>query len=157
MVNISLLPNKATEIAISGNPAIRPTCCMTVYEAYTYYGTILYNEKAKNTMNWIEIIEIRVLYKTKDRLETELQGILTEINKEAGYQQLKIYSRVSLETDFVILIMNSSNTEKNGGSQMGIRLNEGLREFGMVNYSKWNEFTAVGSPGSRSDNRKVSA
>ena len=67
-------------------------------------------------MNWIEIIEIRVLYKTKEKLEIELQKILMDINKEAGYPELKIYSRINLDTDFVILIMNSSGTEKDGES-----------------------------------------
>lgn len=94
-------------------------------------------------MNWIEIIEIRALYKTREKLEIELQKILAEIKKETGYPELKIYSRINLETDFVILIMNSADTGRNGEGQLGIRLNEGLKDYGMVNYSKWNEFTAT--------------
>ena len=93
-------------------------------------------------MNWIEIIEIRALYKTKEKLEMELQKILTDIKKEKGCLELKIYSRINLETDFVILIMNSPGSGKNGESQLGILLNEGLKDYGMVNYSKWNELTS---------------
>ena len=95
-------------------------------------------------MNRIEIIEIRAMYKTKEKLETELLRILTDIKNEPGYPELKIYSRINLDTDFVILIMNVSGRELNGESQLGIRLNEGLKDYGMVNYSIWNELSSSG-------------
>lgn len=103
-------------------------------------------------MNWIEIIEIRVLYRTREKLETELERILNEVNEQAGYPKLKIYSRINLETDFVILIMNSSGPEKSSANQIGLRLAEGLKDYGMVNYSKWNEFTAAVPQGDRLSN-----
>jgi hypothetical protein len=103
-------------------------------------------------MKWIEIIEIRALYKTKEKLEAELKKILTDINEEAGYPELKICSRINLETDFLILIMNSSGSEKNGECQLGIRLNEGLKDYGMVNYSKWDEFRAGEPCSDKSEN-----
>jgi len=94
-------------------------------------------------MNGIEIIEIRTLHKTKERLEIELQRILSELKKESGKLNVKIFSRINLETDFVILIMNESDRITNGESQLGIRLNEALKDFGMVNYSKWHELPAA--------------
>ena len=100
-------------------------------------------EKCK-TMNWIEIIEIRALHRTREKLETELQKILADVNKDSGGLDVKIYSRMNLDTDFVILIMNVSGRELNGESQLGIRLNEGLKDFGMVNYSIWNELSSSG-------------
>ena len=103
-------------------------------------------------MNRIEIIEIRALYQTRESLVIELQKILNDIKKEEGSQELKIYSRINLETDFIILIMNSSDTEKYGESQLGILLNEGLKDYGMVNYSKWNEFTAGDSCSGKTEN-----
>lgn len=87
----------------------------------------------------MEIIEIRALHKTKERLETELQKILSDLNKEPGELNVKIYSRINLETDFVILIMKESDGIINGESQLGLRLNEALKDYGMVNYSKWHE------------------
>jgi hypothetical protein len=94
-------------------------------------------------MNQIEIIEIRALYKTKEKLAIELQRILNDIKREAGCLEVKLYSRINLDTDFVILIMNSSNPVKNGESQLGIILNEGLKDYGVVNYSKWNELPSA--------------
>lgn len=90
-------------------------------------------------MNGIEIIEIRVLHKAIAKLEDELQQILSDAKKEAGEFNVKIYSRINLETDFVILIMNESDLNTGRDSQLGIRLSEGLKDYGMVNYSKWQE------------------
>ena len=90
-------------------------------------------------MNWIEIIEIRTQQKSKEKLEVELQKLLTEINKEKKGFNVKIYNRMNLETDFIILIVNESEKVLVGNNQLGVRLNEALKEFGMVNYSKWLE------------------
>jgi hypothetical protein len=103
-------------------------------------------------MKWIEIIEIRALYKTKEKLETELQRILTEIKMAQGKMELKIYSRLNLETDFIILIMNVSGSEGCDENQLGIRLNEGLRDYGMVNYSKWNELESGAARSDKNQN-----
>ena len=94
-------------------------------------------------MNGIEIIEIRALHKTKEKLETELQKVLVEVEKEPGDFHVKIYSRINLETDFVILIMCESKRTLNGESQLGILLSEGLKDYGMVNYSKWQELSVA--------------
>lgn len=94
-------------------------------------------------MNGIEIIEIRALHTTKNMLETDLQRILSEVEKVSAEFKVRIYSRINLETDFVILIMNESDQLKNGESQLGLRLSEGLKDYGMVNYSKWHELPAA--------------
>ena len=108
-----------------------------LYKRYLYaLARLLIDSMEKcKTMNWIEIIEIR---------ETELQKILADVNKDSGGLDVKIYSRMNLDTDFVILIMNVSGRELNGESQLGIRLNEGLKDYGMVNYSIWNELSSSG-------------
>lgn len=94
-------------------------------------------------MSGIEIIEIRALNTTKNMLEKELQRILSEVEKISAEFNIKIYSRINLETDFVVLIMNKSAHFKNGESQLGLRLREGLKDYGMVNYSKWYELPAA--------------
>jgi hypothetical protein len=94
-------------------------------------------------MNGIEIIEIRALHTTKNMLETELQRILSEVEKVSAEFKVKIYSRINLETDFVVLIMNESDLTTGKESQLGILLSEGLKDYGMVNYSKWHELPAT--------------
>ena len=117
-----------------------------LYKRYLYaLARLLIDSMEKcKTMNWIEIIEIRALHRTREKLETELQKILADVNKDSGGLDVKIYSRMNLDTDFVILIMNVSGRELNGESQLGIRLNEGLKDYGMVNYSIWNELSSSG-------------
>jgi hypothetical protein len=87
----------------------------------------------------IEIIEIRALHKTRKILESELQRILVEMETTSPAFNVRIYTRIKLETDFVILIMNESDSFNGRESELGIRLSEGLKDYGMVNHSKWHE------------------
>jgi hypothetical protein len=95
------------------------------------------------SMNKIEVIEIRTQHETKHRLEVELQKLLTEVNNVSGKMRIRIYSRLNLETDYVILILNEGTTSEGEDPKLGIRLNEALKDFGMVNYSKWQELTST--------------
>ena len=87
----------------------------------------------------MEIIEIRVQYKAKQKLEQELKKILSEMEEKQVEQPMKVYKRLNMETDYVILLMNESNEITVNDSQLGIRLNAVLKDYGMVNYSKWQE------------------
>ena len=87
----------------------------------------------------MEIIEIRVQYKAKQKLEQELKKILTEMENKQMEQPMKVYKRLNMETDYVILLMNQSNELTVKDSQLGIRLSSILNDYGMVNYSKWQE------------------
>ena len=93
----------------------------------------------------IEIIEIRALHRTREILEAELQRILLEVETVSMDCKVRIYSRINLGTDFVILIMNESEHIQGEESMLGIRLSEGLKEYGMVNYSKWHELKSINS------------
>ena len=87
----------------------------------------------------MEIIEIRVQYKAKQKLEQELKKILSEMEEKQVEQPMKVYKRLNMETDYVILLMNESNEITVNDSQLGIRLNAVLKDYGMVSYSKWQE------------------
>ena len=87
----------------------------------------------------MEIIEIRVQLKAKQKLEQELKIVLKEIEKKSGEKTMRIYKRIHFETDYLILLMNESNDLSVKDSQLGIRLNSILKDYGMVNYSKWQE------------------
>ena len=87
----------------------------------------------------MEIIEIRVQYKAKQKLEQELKKILSEMEGKQKNQPMKVYKRLNMETDYVILLMNESNEMTVNDSPLGITLNAVLKDYGMVNYSKWQE------------------
>jgi hypothetical protein len=100
---------------------------------------LVLNEAEFIKINSMEIIEIRVQYKAKQKLEQELKKILTEMENKQMEQPMKVYKRLNMETDYVILLMNQSNEITVKDSQLGIRLSSVLNDYGMVNYSKWKE------------------
>jgi hypothetical protein len=90
-------------------------------------------------MNRIEIIEIRVIHHMKEKLENDLKRILEELRNETGEQTIKLYKRIRLETDYVILLVSEPNDQRMKNTQIGLRLNELLKNYGMVNHSEWCE------------------
>ena len=49
------------------------------------------------------------------------------------------YSRMLIESDFSIHILHDSKEAEAGGSRLGLRLVDALKEFGLVNHSIWME------------------
>ena len=93
-------------------------------------------------MKWIEIIELRVVENNRELLESHLQQLIHQVDKEANAPVIKTYHRVMLETDVSIhLVHDSEDVENSGGplSSLGVRLASALKEFGLVNHSVWIE------------------
>jgi len=90
-------------------------------------------------MKWIEIIEIRSSYHSQKMIELKLKGLIEEIQKESSKQSIRIFSKVLLETDYVIMIQNDSKIIDHKRSQLGLRLSSALKEYGMIYHSIWNE------------------
>ena len=92
-------------------------------------------------MKWLEMIELRSVECHRELLESQLQQLMHDMNKETDAQAIKIYRRIMLETDLSIhLFHNSKNVERNGSS-LGLRLASSLKEFGVVNHSVWTEMS----------------
>lgn len=90
-------------------------------------------------MKWIETIEIRSLPDMKDILELQLKKFLEKLNEESGEQSIRIFNKLYLDTDYVILLINNSSKVTQRGSQLGQRLASALKEFGMINQNIWSE------------------
>ena len=95
-------------------------------------------EKERKIMKWLEIIELRSAGSNKALLESQLQNLIKEVNKEAKQQAIKIYSRVIVDTDFSIHLIHNSNKIESG-SPLGLRLASALKEYGLVYHSVWIE------------------
>jgi len=87
----------------------------------------------------MEIIEIRSLTKKKEELEEQLHNFWEEMKSEYSANSIQIFVKANLDTDFVILLHNDSNTIRKGGSSIGQRLTSALRDYGMINHTVWNE------------------
>ena len=90
-------------------------------------------------MKWLEIIELRSVESNRELLESQLQKLMNEVDKETKKQAIKSFSRVMIDTDFSIHLFHDSKKVENSGSPLGLRLASALKEFGLVNHSIWIE------------------
>ena len=90
-------------------------------------------------MKWLEIIELRSAYGNKKLLESQLETLINEVDKETKKRAINIYSRVMIDTDFSIHLFHDSKKVENSGSQLGLRLASALKEFGRISHSIWIE------------------
>jgi hypothetical protein len=79
-------------------------------------------------MKWMEIIEVRSSHNSQELL-----------NSESSEQTIRIYSKLYLDTDYIILLLNDFPQNDQRGSQFGLHLSAALREFGMINHSVWTD------------------
>jgi hypothetical protein len=90
-------------------------------------------------MKWLEIIELRSVDSNREWLESKLQKLIDQVDKEKKKQAIKAYTRVLIDTDFSIHLFHDSNKVENSGSSLGLRLASALKEFGTINHSIWIE------------------
>ncbi len=90
-------------------------------------------------MKWLEIIELRSTCSNRTFLESQLKGLIDEVNQAARQQKIKVYSHITVETDFNIHLYHDSKEADFSGSPLGQRLASALKEFGLVNHSVWIE------------------
>jgi hypothetical protein len=90
-------------------------------------------------MKWIEVIELRSVASNRKLLESILQKLIEEVNKETKRPAIKAYSRSVLDTDFKIHLFHNSDKVKESGSRLGLRLASALKTFGLVSHCTWVE------------------
>ena len=90
-------------------------------------------------MKWLEIIELRSVGKNRKLLEQDLKSLIEELNKETEQRTIKVYSRVIVDSDFSIHLLNDSKEADINGSPLGLQLVSALKEYGLINHSVWVE------------------
>jgi alkyl hydroperoxide reductase subunit AhpF len=90
-------------------------------------------------MKWLEIIELRSVGKNRTEMELQLKNLIDEVKQKTRQQAIKVYSHITVETDFSIHLHNDSKRADISGSPLGHRLVSALKEFGLVNHSVWIE------------------
>lgn len=88
-------------------------------------------------MKWIELIQLRSSNRNREILESNLQGLIGEVDSKRKKPEIMAFSRVSIDTDFSIHIIHDSIKVENGGSRLGLHLAAALKEFGLVHHSIW--------------------
>lgn len=90
-------------------------------------------------MKYLEIIELRAAGKRSDLLTTQLQSIISLLEKESSGQNIKIYTRELVDSDYSIMLFHDTKKSGMEGSRLGLHLASSLKAFGLVNHSVWNE------------------
>ena len=90
-------------------------------------------------MKWLEMIELRSVECHRELLESQLQQLIHDVNKETDPQAIRAYHRVTIDTDVSIHLVHESTHAERNGSPLGVRLASSLQEFGLVNHSVWIE------------------
>ena len=94
-------------------------------------------------MKWLEIIELRTVGSDRELLESHLQELIQQVDKETQMQSIKTYRRVMLDTDLSFHLFHDSKNVERNGSPLGLRLASSLKEFGLVNHSVWTEMSVT--------------
>lgn len=87
-------------------------------------------------MRWLEILELRAVHFDQNLLHQQIARLLDDMKNE---REIAIYINVRIETDWSIHIQHESGEIEPHGSEVGRRLKEILKEFGLVNHSIWLE------------------
>ncbi len=90
-------------------------------------------------MKWLEIIELRSMGNKRAVIDSQLQSLINEVKQETRQQAIKVYSNITVATDFSIHLYHDLKEADFSGSPLGQRLASALKEFGLVNHSIWVE------------------
>ena len=90
-------------------------------------------------MKWMEVIAVRTTAGNRARLENKLQDLIGEMQKKDPAQYLKVFRRVSIESDLCVHLQYDSAKIEPTGSHLGLRLAAEMKTFGLVHHSVWAE------------------
>jgi hypothetical protein len=91
----------------------------------------------RQPMRWIEIIELQSAGNHRQKLESVVEALIAEVEKEAGRGTIRAYSRESMGTDYSVHLVHDVSHVEEGGSSLGLHLAATLREFGLVHHTVW--------------------
>ena len=90
-------------------------------------------------MKCLEIIELRAAGNRRELLASQLQTIISLLEKGSSGLKIKIYTRVLVNSDYSIMLFHDTMKTGTEGSRLGLHLASALKAFGLVNHSIWNE------------------
>jgi hypothetical protein len=89
-------------------------------------------------MKWLEIIELRITKNDYKIIESYF-GALKKDVRDKKIQNIMIFSKLNLDTDFSIHILHTTADLGTQKSELGQYLVSDLKDFGLVNHSIWIE------------------
>ena len=89
-------------------------------------------------MKMLELIELRITGKDHDKVEAYLRQLFEQVRMDTN-KMMKVFTKLNVETDFSIHLVDSTNTLEQNGSALGQHLVYVLKAYGLVNHSIWIE------------------
>ena len=86
----------------------------------------------------IEILEIRLAGNLNEVLEKKIEQLMSDVKMESAGMTINLYQKSNLNSDYLIIIRNSSGIIEKQSTELGQRIKAALSEYGLINYSKWN-------------------
>ena len=108
----------------------------------TFYGIELEVEILKHhkqIKGMIETLEIRLAQNLNKKLEAEIKQVLDDVGRNASGISMKFYTKNSLNSDYLIIIMHLYKKNSNQRNELGQRIKAALKDYGLVNHNIWNE------------------
>ena len=85
-----------------------------------------------------EIILVRVLGSNRELIINEVNKMISEIRTIDSQISIEVYCSITFPTDFSVHIdYYDSEKSNNAPSDLGHRLAEALKEFGLISHSVW--------------------
>jgi hypothetical protein len=88
-------------------------------------------------VKWIEVIKLRSAG-NRERL-LEVLRPMTKSARNGGLVEMKIYRHAALETDLSVHLYWESERPDENGSNLGLRIAQALKDFGLIDHSVWIE------------------
>ncbi|MCP3927229.1 MAG: hypothetical protein GY714_32115 [Desulfobacterales bacterium] len=90
-------------------------------------------------MKWVELIRICSTPKDLTQLFKDLDLTIVESERDKSFVGIKTYTHDQLSTEFSIAIQRCEDDPKKLSSDLGLRLWESLKQYGITKYSIWVE------------------
>lgn len=88
-------------------------------------------------MKCLEVIKLRSTGEGSELLEELLRSV--DKFSQRGLVETRTYHHAALGTDLSVHLLWDSDRPEPNGSDLGLRLVQALKEFGLVDYSVWIE------------------
>ena len=90
-------------------------------------------------MRWSEVITVRSVGNCKEMMASTLRELIIDAASDLGRDEIRVFRREKLDTDVCIVLLHNEKKTKSGGSPLGLRLVNALKELGIVHHVVWIE------------------
>ena len=95
-------------------------------------------------MKWAEVILVQSTQGNREKMMSNLQELVDEVRLKNQQARIRIYNRERIDTHICIVLLHDRKKEKSGGSRLGLRLTDALKELGQVHRTVWIEIEQKG-------------